>query len=86
MSIKVAIRSTFAAALFGVAFTATTPARADVEVGTLNCRSPETTGYILVSERAFSCMFTPTAGGPIQYYQAVIHRFGAQIGFSSDLA
>jgi hypothetical protein len=86
MSIKVAIRSTLAAALFGLAFTATTPARADVEVGTLACRSPETTAYILVSGRAFSCIFTPAAGGPVQYYDAIIHRFGAQIGISSNVA
>jgi hypothetical protein len=85
MSIKVAIRSAFAAALFGLAFTATTPARADVEVGTLNCRSPGTTGYFLVSGRAFRCIYTPAAGGPVQYYEAVIHRFGAQIGISSDV-
>jgi hypothetical protein len=85
MSIKVAIRSAFAAALFGLAFTATTPARADVEVGSLSCRSPEAAGYILLSGRAFSCVFTPAAGGPVQYYQAFIHRFGAQIGFSSDV-
>ena len=86
MSIKVTISSAFAAALFGLAFTATTPARADVEVGTLSCRSPETTGYILISGRAFRCIFTPAAGGPAQYYDAIIHRFGAQIGISGDVA
>jgi hypothetical protein len=86
MSIKFAIRSAFAAALFGLAFVTTTPARADVEVGTLSCRSPGTTGYFLVSGRAFRCIYTPAAGGPAQYYEAVIHRFGAQIGVSSDVA
>ena len=40
MSIKLAVRSAFAAALFGIAFTATTPARADVEVGTLSLPKP----------------------------------------------
>ena len=73
-----------AAALFGLA--ATTPARADVEVGTLSCQSPATAGYILVSGQPFHCIFTPSAGGPVQYYQAVIHRFGAQVGFSSDVS
>ena len=85
MSIKLAIRSAFAAALFGIAFTATTPARADVEVGTLSCRSPGTAGFILVSARAFGCIFTPAAGRPVQYYEATIHRFGAQIGISNDI-
>jgi len=73
-----------AAALLGLA--ATTPARADVEVGTLSCRSPGTAGYILVSGQQFHCTFTPAAGGPAQYCQAAIHRFGAQVGFSSDVS
>jgi hypothetical protein len=73
-----------AAALLCLA--ATTPARADVEVGTLSCQSPGTSGYILVSGQPFHCIFTPAAGGPAQYYQAVIHRFGAQVGFSSDVS
>jgi hypothetical protein len=85
MSIKLTVRSALAAALFGIAFTATTPARADVEVGMLTCRSPETAGFILVSARAFGCIFTPAAGGPVQYYEATIYRFGAQIGVSNDI-
>jgi hypothetical protein len=85
MSITLAVRSALATALFGIAFTATTAARADVEVGTLSCRSPETAGYIVVSARAFGCIFTPAAGGPVQYYEAIIHRFGAQIGVSSNV-
>ena len=44
MSIKLTVRSALAAALFGIAFAATTSARADVEVGMLACRSPETAG------------------------------------------
>jgi hypothetical protein len=74
-----------AGALIGLALAAITPARADVEVGTLSCRSPESASYIVVSGRSFSCIFTPSAGGPVQHYQAVIHRFGAQIGLSSDV-
>ena len=86
MSIKLAIRSAFAAALFGIAFTTTTPARADVEVGMLTCRSPETAGYIVVSARAFNCVFAPSSGAPAQYYQGTVHRFGAQIGVTNDVA
>ena len=72
-----------AAALLGLA---ATPARADVEVGALNCRSSTTSAYILVSGQPFRCVFTPSSGGPLQYYQAVIYRLGAQIGFSNDVA
>ncbi len=73
-----------AVALLGLA--ATTPARADVEVGTLACRSPGAAVYIIVSGRPFRCIFTPSDGGPVQYYQGIVHRFGAQVGVSSDVA
>jgi hypothetical protein len=73
-----------AAALLGIA--ATTPARADVEAGTLSCQSSTSAAYIILSGQAFHCSFTPSNGGPVQYYQAVIHRFGAQVGFSNDVS
>ena len=73
-----------AAALVGLA--ATTPARADVEVGTLTCQSPGTSAYVIVSGRSLSCIFRPSNGGPVQHYQAIIHRFGAQAGVSSDVS
>jgi hypothetical protein len=73
-----------AAAFLGIA--ATTPARADVEVGALSCRSAGAAAYIVVSGQAFRCTFTPSNGGPVQYYQALIHRFGAQVGFSNDVS
>lgn len=84
MSIELAVRSAFAAALVGLAAMATTPASADVAVGTLTCRSAGTTSFVVVSGREFACVFAPTVGAP-QPYQAVIHRFGAQIGVSTDI-
>ena len=85
MCFKLAVRSAFAAALFGIGLAAT-PARADVEVGMLSCRSSESASYIIVSNQPFNCIFTPSAGGPIQYYQAAIRRIGAQVGFSGNVA
>ena len=85
MSIKSGICSVFAAALIGLALTAI-PAHADAEVGMLNCRSPGSTGYIVFSSRTFDCIFTPSTGAPPQYYQGTVQRFGAQIGFSNDVA
>ena len=82
MCIKFAVRSAFAVALFAVGLAVTTPARADVEVGILSCRSFGATSYIIVSDQSFNCIFTPSAGGPVQYYQATLHRVGAQVGFS----
>jgi len=86
MCIKLAVRSAFAVALFSMAFAATAPARADVQVGVLSCRSLAAASYIIVSDQPFNCIFTPSVGGPVQYYQATIHRVGAQVGFSSNVA
>src|ERR1700746_2996019 len=84
MSIKLAVRSIFAAALLAMGLAITGPARADVEVGTLSCQSLGGTSYIIVSNQPFNCVFTPSAGGPAQYYQAPIHRVGAQVGFNNN--
>lgn len=83
MSLKLIIRSAFAAALFGLAFSAATPARAG-EVGMLVCKSPQPLGFIVFSARAYDCTFTPVAGAR-QYYRASIYRFGAQLGISSNV-
>jgi hypothetical protein len=85
MSMKFGACSAFAAALLGLAST-TMPAHAYVEVGMLSCRSPGTAGYIVFSARAFDCVFTPSSGAPPQYYQGNVGRFGAQIGFTNDVA
>jgi hypothetical protein len=85
MSIKFSACSAFAATLFSLALT-TMPAQAYVEAGMLNCRSPGTAGYIVVSARTFNCIFTPSSGAPPQYYQGTVGRFGAQIGFTNDVA
>jgi hypothetical protein len=86
MYTKVAVRSASVAALIGMGVAASTPARAGVEVGLLSCRSADASSYIVVSDQPFNCVFTPSAGGPVQYYQANIHRIGAQAGFSNHVA
>jgi Protein of unknown function (DUF992) len=86
MRIKLAVRAAFAAALFGMGIAATTPAHAEVQVGLLSCRSVNAASYVIVSDQPFNCIFTPSAGGPAQYYQADIRRFGAQAGFSNNVA
>jgi Protein of unknown function (DUF992) len=51
----------------------------------LSCQSLGATSYIIVSNQPFNCIFTLTAGGPVQYYRATIHRVGAQVGFNSNI-
>jgi hypothetical protein len=84
--IKPAVRSACAVALFGLSLAVTTPASANVQVGTLNCRSVAPSSYIIISDQPLSCVFTPRAGGPVQYYQASLRRFGAQAGFSNSVS
>lgn len=86
LCIKLAVRSALAVTLVGTGLAVTTPARADVEVGVLSCRSSGATSYVIVSDQPFNCVFTPGTGGPVQYYQATIHRVGAQIGFNNNVA
>lgn len=86
MCIKRNINSALAVALIGMGLAVTTPARADVQVGVLTCRSLSAASYIIVSDQPFNCVFAPSAGGPLQYYQANIHRVGAQVGFSNNVA
>jgi hypothetical protein len=84
MSIKLTVRAAFiTAALTGLACTMTTPGHAG-GVGMLTCQHPQATGYIIVSTQVFDCAFTPSAGGPAQYYRATISRFGAEVGTSSN--
>jgi hypothetical protein len=84
MPVKFALRSAIAAAALSVlSLPAITPAQAG-EVGTLACRSPQTTNYVVWSSRSFDCVFHSSAGGR-QYYTATINRFGAQIGFSNNV-
>jgi hypothetical protein len=90
MFMKLAARGAFAAALFGVALAtmglaATTPARADTQIGLLSCKSAEATSYLIVSDQPLNCVFTPSAGGPVQYYEATLRRLGAQAGYNSSV-
>ncbi len=86
MRIKLAACAAFAAALFGMGVAATAPAHAEAQVGLLSCRSANAASYVIVSNQPFNCVFTPTSGGPAQYYQANVRRFGAQAGFSNNTA
>jgi len=81
---KLAAGAALAAALFNMGL-ATSPARADAQVGVLSCHSAEASSYIIVSDQPFNCVFTPSTGGPAQYYQATVRRIGAQAGVSSNV-
>src|SRR5262249_43646713 len=86
MSLRLSACSAFVAAFFGLALTATTRANAYGEAGSLNCRSWGPSGFVVVSARVFDCVFAPASGAPLQYYRGTVSRFGAQLGFTNDVA
>ena len=86
MSIKLSACSIFVAAFFGLALTATTPAHAFVEAGMLSCRSCGTGRLCCrigtrVRLRVRACLRCFA-----QFYHGTVSRFGAQIGFTNDVA
>jgi hypothetical protein len=85
MSIKLAARTSFVAVVLGMGLAMASPAQADVRVGLLNCRSAQTSSYVVVSNQPLTCVFTPSNGAPAEYYQADVSRFGAQAGFNSNV-
>src|SRR5262245_10610568 len=86
MSMRLFACFAFVAAFFGLTLTATTPAHAYFEAGSLNCRSPGPAGFVVVSARVFDCVLARASGAPPQYYHGTVSRFGAQIGFTNDVA
>ena len=52
----------------------------------LSCRSQGPAGFVVVSARVFDCVLAPASGAPAQYYRGTVSRFGAQIGFTNDVA
>jgi hypothetical protein len=82
------IRRTFAFALAAAAalFVFTSSAQAQrARVGTLDCFSPGSVGFIVGSVTNFNCVFRPSNGGPGERYAGRIGRLGLDIGFTSSI-
>ena len=57
------------------------PAQAQrVKAGTLNCDISGGLGFIIGSNRAVTCLFTPDGPGRQEVYQGTISRFGLDVG------
>jgi Protein of unknown function (DUF992) len=78
---KALVVSTMVAALAAVPAMAQQSARA--KVGTLNCDISAGIGLIIASHKSVSCMFTPSTGGPEEYYTGTISKFGLDVGATS---
>lgn len=56
------------------------PAAADVNVGTLGCHSDGSTGFIIGSSEDLVCEFTPAGGGQREVYAGTLDTFGLDVG------
>jgi len=84
MSRKSLLSAIAAAALMAAAVP--TGAKANVEAGALNCRSPGTVGFIVGSVINFNCLFVPANGGRAYHYVAVMHHFGVDLGVTQNVS
>lgn len=82
------IRRTFAFAVAAAAalFVFTGSAEAQrARVGTLDCYSPGSVGFIIGSVTNFNCTFRPSTGGPGERYAGRISRLGIDLGFTRSI-
>lgn len=74
-----------AAAALSVTALAVTGAAAQerIKAGTLDCDLSGGVGYVVGSQKAMRCMFTPAAGGRREVYEGVINKLGVDLGATS---
>ncbi len=77
------LRRTLSAIAAAAAFLALTGV-ADAQrlrIGTLDCRSPGSTSFIVGSVTRFRCTYIPISG-PVEVYSGVIRRVGLDLGYT----
>src|SRR5499427_2968704 len=84
MTLRVTCLSAVAAAMLMA--TASTGAKANVEVGGLTCRSAGGVGYVVGSTLNFQCVFVPSGGGPAHHYLGVVRRIGVDLGVTQNVS
>jgi hypothetical protein len=78
------MRYILGAALAAAFVTTATSALADPsEIGFLECRGASQQ-FVVGSVTNLQCLFRPSAGGPVQPYDAQIRRVGLDVGFNSS--
>lgn len=75
-----------ALALLGAAAAAPAHAQSGVRVGMLNCVGPGSAGFIVGSVTPMTCVFEPTIGRRPERYAATVHRFGVDLGGTTQNA
>jgi hypothetical protein len=82
------LRTTCLSAIAAAALMTAAPtgALANIEAGSLVCRSGGGVGYVVTSVLNLQCIFTPAGGGPEHHYVGVIHRYGLDVGVTQNVA
>jgi len=55
-----------------------------VEIGSLTCRIDGGASFVFGSTRSLSCKFESARGGPPEYYEGEIDRFGLDLGVTGE--
>lgn len=79
----VRILNGLAAIAVALAMAGSAHAQDRVAVGSMTCDVSAGVGLILGSQKAVACTFTPSAPGPIEYYNGTITKLGVDIGVTS---
>lgn len=78
------LRFLIGAAAFALAVGSIDPASAQpIRAGVLTCDVSAGIGFIIGSQKAVSCVYTPALVGPQQVYNGSINKFGLDIGVTS---
>src|SRR5260370_41884823 len=82
------LRTTCLSAIAAAALmaTATTGAKANVEVGGFTCRRVGGVGYVIGATLNFECVFVPSGGGPAHHYLGVGRRIGVDLGVTQNVS
>ena len=58
-------------------------AQGRIRAGGLSCNLAPTVGLIIGSRQQVRCTFTPSTGGPVEYYSGHISRLGIDLGVTA---
>ncbi|MCM2291733.1 DUF992 domain-containing protein [Allorhizobium sp. BGMRC 0089] len=81
MSLLSKLSALAAVSALALPFAATSANASNVEVGMLNCEMSPGISAVIGSNRELKCTFKPTNGGPREYYQGTLSKFGIDLGY-----
>lgn len=80
---RLSIIATTVAALSLCVAASSAQAQSRVRAGGLSCNLSASVGLIIGSRQQVQCTFTPSGGGPVEYYTGHIGRLGLDLGITA---